>query len=248
MDLVRMNTDLFTPELIQAVSDWQRDGDHRQKVKRGQRLKECAAMLPIQFRTCDRACYRQEAHKKDRIWRLLADRHLPETISSWTTDLAVAKDLKGGVPPAEWQGVIFKLTPPSGTIVLNLVKLFADADFLAALEAHQPRTRYFHNGIGRWRDSQSEVVLELDNLDPATVYSYGGLYSKESIAALVLQRKPTAEDLAALGTSLAKIGSLRDDWWLSPSGTQAVLKRIETHLPRLRAKKAREQTVAASRK
>jgi hypothetical protein len=230
-----MNTDLFTPELIQAVSDWQRDGDHRQKVKRGQRLKECTPALPIQFRTCDQACYRQEAHKKDRVWQLLADNRLPETIASWTTDLAVAKHFKGGVPPAEWQGAIFTLTPPPGTVVLNLVSLFTDVSFLAAVEAHQSRIRHFHNGIGRWRASQSEVVLELGSLDPATVYSYGGLYNKESLAALVLQREPTAEDLAALGTLLARIGSSRDDWWLTPSGTQAVLKRIEPHLPRLRA-------------
>jgi hypothetical protein len=86
-----MNTDFFTPELIQAVSDWQRGGDHRQKVKRGQRLKECAAALPIQFRTSNQACYRQEAHKKDRIWQLLIDKCLPETIASWTTSVTVAK-------------------------------------------------------------------------------------------------------------------------------------------------------------
>ncbi|SRR6266480_6110694 len=82
-----MAADAFPPELIQAVNDWQRGGDHKQKVRRGQRLKECAALLPPRFRACDQTCFRQEAHEKDRIWQLLADNRLPETIAAWTTDL-----------------------------------------------------------------------------------------------------------------------------------------------------------------
>jgi hypothetical protein len=91
-----MTTEIFTRDLIQAVSDWQRGGSHDQKVKRGERLKTAAALLPKHFRTCAATCFRQEAHEKDRIWQLLADNHLPETITSWTTDIAIAKAFKGG--------------------------------------------------------------------------------------------------------------------------------------------------------
>jgi hypothetical protein len=100
-----MIAEVFTRELIQAASDWQRGGSHRQKVRRGRHLKVVAAALPERFRSCGVACFRQEAHQNDRIWQLLADNHLPEAIASWTTDLKVAKALKGGVPPQGLQGV-----------------------------------------------------------------------------------------------------------------------------------------------
>jgi len=95
-----MITEIFTRDLVQAVSDWQRGGSHDQKVKRGQRLKAVATLLPDHFRACTTTCFRQEAHEKGRVWQLLADNHLPETIASWTTDIAIAKAFKGGVPPA----------------------------------------------------------------------------------------------------------------------------------------------------
>src|ERR1700688_3487016 len=109
-----MAADAFPPELIQAVNDWQRGGDHKQKVRRGQRLKDYAALLPSRSRACDQTCFRQEAHEKHRIWQLLADNRLPETIAAWTTDLDTGKNFKGGVPPPGLQGVIFSLVPMAG--------------------------------------------------------------------------------------------------------------------------------------
>lgn len=66
------------------------------------------------------------------------------------------------------------LVPPPGSVVLNLVALYADPDFWAAVNAHQAEIAGFHDGIGAWRATQSEVVLELGSLGPAMVYSYGG--------------------------------------------------------------------------
>jgi hypothetical protein len=164
-----MTTDPFTRELVQAVSDWQRGGSHEQKVKRGERLKAVAATLPETFRICTESCFRQEAHEKDRVWRLLADNHLPETIASWTTDIDVAKAFKGGVPPPGLHGVIFKITPPKNSVVLNLTALNADSAFQAAVETHKANIAGYHDGLGRWQDSQREVVLELGNLGQASV-------------------------------------------------------------------------------
>jgi hypothetical protein len=143
------------------VSDWQRGGDHDQKVRRGRRLKEWAAELPPRFRECYTTCFRQEAHQKDRTWQLLADGHLLEEIASWTTDLDVAKRFKGGVPPPGLRGLIFSIMPPAEAVVLNLNTLFADLAFCDAVETHRPNVTGFGDGIGRWRESQREVVLEL---------------------------------------------------------------------------------------
>ena len=121
------------------------------------------------------------------MWQLLADNRLPETIAAWTTDLAIAKTFKGGVPPPGLQGVIFTIVPPPGTVVLNLVALYADPDFRAAVAEHQSHVTGFADGIGRWDASQREVVLELGTLDRAGVYSYGGFFdNREVLVALYL--------------------------------------------------------------
>lgn len=36
----------FSLELLQAVSDWQRGGDAKQNIRRGQTLKDACASLP----------------------------------------------------------------------------------------------------------------------------------------------------------------------------------------------------------
>jgi hypothetical protein len=196
----------FTHQLIQAINDWQRGGSHRQKVLRGTRLKACATTLLLRYRECRVACFRQEAHEKGRTWQLLANNCLPETIAAWTTDLQVAKNIKGGVPPLGLQGVIFKLIPPSGSVVLNLTTLYADPDFLAVIDTHKRDIVGFHDGIGRWAGSQSEVVLELGNLESAEVHSYGGFSAnREALAELWLRRTPTPEDLANFDTLCAEL-------------------------------------------
>lgn len=88
----------FTTEFIQAVSDWQRGGDARQKLRRGVRLKELSAEIDERFRRCGLVTYRQIALEKGSIWSLIAERKLPETVSAWTLSPGVAKMFKGGVP------------------------------------------------------------------------------------------------------------------------------------------------------
>ena len=159
---------------MQAINDWQRGGDHKQNVRRGAELKRQAQALPEKFRACDAPCFRQEAHEKGRVWQLLADNRLPETIAAWTTDLTIAKAFKGGVPPHDLQGVSFSPLPPAGSVVVSLAELNRDAGFLAAVEGFKPEIAGFADEIGRYRNSQSEVVLELGNLSVAAVYSFGG--------------------------------------------------------------------------
>ena len=237
--------DCFTFELVQAVNDWQRGGDHDQKVKRGRRLKACASDLPAKFRTCHQACYRQEAHESDRTWALLIDNCLPETIASWTTSLQVAKHLKGGVPPPGFQGIIFSLTPPETSVVLNLISLYEDRGFQAAIEAHKSRVVGFGDGIGRWESSQREVVLELENLETAAIYSYGGFPGDSvELARLFFKREPSQADVAEFERLRAAIPVETKEWWLSPEGTQDVIGRVYDRLYQLRDQRRSERSLA----
>jgi hypothetical protein len=229
----------FTLELLQAINDWQRGGDHKQKLRRGEKLKQHAAALPEQFRTCSDTCYRQEAHEKDRIWKLLADESLPETIAAWTTDLSIAQDFKNGVPPDGLRGVIFSLTPPSESVVINLIEIYRDPDFRSAIERHKSGIIGFGDGIERYDNSQREIVLELYKLGPETIHCYGGYSSdRGTLAQQFFGHKPNAEGLAFF-EQLCRQANIPEGgaWWLSEEGTKNVLDRMAPHINRLKQSK-----------
>lgn len=226
----------FTFELLQAINDWQRGGDHNQKLRRGAKLKKLVAALPKQFRTCSEICYRQEAHEKDRIWQLLADESLPETIAAWTTDISVAKDFKNGVPPDGLRGIIFSLTPPSESVIINLIEIYGDPDFRSAIDQHKERIVGFDAGIGRYDNTQREIVLELHKLGPETIHCYGGYASdRETLAEQFFGHKPNVEGLAIFD-QLCRQANIPESgaWWLSEEGTRNVLVRMEPQIERLR--------------
>lgn len=221
----------FTLQFIQAVSDWQKGGD---ATKKGARIKQSMPPLPEKYRSCDSMCYRQEAHEKDRVWQLIADNHLPERIAGWTIDPNGAKELKGAVPPTGLQGVIFKIVPPPESVELNLFELYRDEDFLAAVERFKQDIVNWHEGGGRYIGTQAEVILELDSLAGADVFSLGGFVgTPEQLAREFHGREPTELEIEQVARDLNNQGRTSgDQWWLSEEGTRAVMKRVEPHLER----------------
>ena len=149
----------FSLELLQAINDWQSGGDHKQKVRRGAALKAVARDLPAEFRTPPSVCYRQEAHEKDRVWKLLAENKLPETIASWTSSFDVARDFKGGVPPEPLKGVIFRFAPRGEQVIVNLDALYADPTFRNAIDEHKKNIKRYSNGIGKYQGQQIAATL-----------------------------------------------------------------------------------------
>lgn len=216
-------SDPFSRDLVQAINDWQRGGDHKTKVRRGERLKEAMTVLPVEFRECDVPCFRQEAHDKSRTFGVLIANKLPETIAAWTTDVGIAKDFKGGVPPSELRGVILRIVPPPGTVVANLQRLYADPDFLAAVETHSTKVDNFSVGAGRYMGTQKEVVLELGSIDAASIFSYGGyasgLEELQRAFETEFRRSPTPSEADHIAAMAARA------WWLSEDGTWNAIER-----------------------
>ena len=199
-------------------------GDHKQKVRRGEALKAVARDLPAEFRKPPSVCYRQEAHEKDRVWQLLAENKLPETIAAWTSSLDVARNIKGGVPPAPLKGVIFRFAPQVEHVIVSLETLYAEAAFREAIAVHKKNINRYWNGIGMYQNQQREVVLDLGSLDTATVHIYGG-YSgtlEQLIGAFVEVHgvAPNAAMVKELRKKVAK------PYWLSAARTLAVLERV----------------------
>lgn len=228
---------MFTLELLQAINDWQKSsGD-----KRGKALRNLAADLPPHFRTCGLCCFRQIALEKGSVWDLLAENELPEKISAWTTDLGVAKSFKGGVPPKGqgWQGVIFVMYPQPEHVVLNLSALYQDPTFTKAIDKHKPSISNFADGIGRYWNSQSEVIIEISDLSVPDVHALGGFSGKrDDVAQLFLGRVPTDEELTWFDHALEESGAQLGPVWLDGDGLDHVVKRMQPHIQRLKERKA----------
>ncbi|PBI79762.1 hypothetical protein A9993_08420 [Rahnella victoriana] len=229
----------FTLEVMQAINDWQRGGNHAQKIKRGDKLKESVISLEDKYRTCDQLCYRQEAHEADRLWSLLADNCLPETIAAWTIDDSIAKDFKGGVAPDHLRAIIFAHTPSACEVIINLNTVYASSEFEQAKEKYKTQIDSYHSGIGKYSDSQKEVVLELTSLDTSSIHCLGGFSgSVGSLALLFFGYQPNSEEIKNF-EELIKTIDVNDHmpWWLSSQGTESVLKRMAPKIIELKNKK-----------
>lgn len=226
---------MFTKELIQAVSDWQRGGDTKQKAKRGQALKKEALKLPTEFRNCQLCCFRQLALEKGSLWKLADTLQLPETISAWTLLPEVARELKNGVPPAGLQGIIFCILPPPSSIIVNLDRLYRDHEFQRAIKSSQSSISGFANGMGRWQNSQNEVILEIDSILISDIYELGG-YSgtRDELVREIYGPNPTSNNYAdfdyLLRISKQKLGAC----WIGETSKDRVIKKIQSAMPSLR--------------
>ena len=230
---------MYSLELLQTINDWQCGGDAKQKERRGKRLKELALQLDVKFRSCSAVCYRQIALPKGGVWNLLVKNQLSETISAWTTDPLLAKGFKGGVPPKNqgWQGVIFSVKTKEENIILNLNALYSDAVFLEAVEIHKSKIINFAKGIGQYQNTQSEIIIELEQLDLAQVHALGG-YSlaldAQDFAERYLTHVPTKEIKSLIDLALTKSGKQLGPSWIEGEAVANVLERMQPHIEQLR--------------
>lgn len=220
----------FSLKLLQAISDWQRSST----PARANKLKAECASLPIEFRSCKLVCFRQVALVKGDIWALIAKGLLSEKVSSWTLDIEVAKGFKGGVPPqgSEYTGTILFTRPTATNVIVNIQALYLDPGFVAALELHKKEINGFHDGAGRWVNSQSEVVLEVPTVTQEDVYSMGGYSSHmdklvEVAATERLGRAPSDAEREDYLLAAADAGVAAGPKWLSHEGLKNVLERTK---------------------
>jgi len=242
-------TRIFSLTLLQAVSDWQRGGDAKQKKRRGQALKVACASLPIKYRSCALICFRNIALPKGGVWDLIGEDRLDETISAWTPDITVAKVIKGGVPPDKQglQGVILGIYPAPENIIVNLWALYTDPAFVAALDSHKAEIIGYHDGAGRFGNDQREVVLEIASVTQQDIYSLGGHSSPfedlvEQAAWDIHGRIPTSHERNALLLSAEEVRTEAGPHWLCPDATQRVLERLKSPAKLLREVKRQQDT------
>jgi hypothetical protein len=189
---------LYSQEFVQSVSDWMRDCDRDERLKRGQPLKEFCSTLDPKFRKIiNPKVYRQLTLTGNYLIESGKTYSLEEQISCWTTSKKVAKELKGGVHPDKFFfiTVIFWGKPSPNTIVVNLGRLIKDDAFSSAVDRYKDNIKYFSQGLGKWKESQKEVVLDLSSISIDNVYAFGSFYRSEDELAQLAEKWGTTESV-----------------------------------------------------
>lgn len=217
---------MFSCDLIKAINDWQRGGSPQQKQRRGLALKHASAGLPSKYRSTMLVCFRQISLDPSAVWQLHERLELSETISSWTLSTDVAIAFKGGVPPEGLPGLILDIVPPPNSVVVNLDALYRDPEFNAKCEAAREQIFGFANGIGRYGNSQNEIVLELDSVPISSVYALGGhSSSREAIGKLYFGHEPSDQEWEEFSALEAQAGDLYGPRWITGAAKDRVLAR-----------------------
>ncbi|MDO8333298.1 MAG: hypothetical protein Q7T35_01340 [Nitrosomonas sp.] len=235
---------MFSLELLQAISDWQRGGNASQKARRGIALKEAAKDLPETFKKISSNCYRQIAMDNSSVWNIGTKYQLSETISSWTTSLEVAKQFKGGVPPKGYQGVIFKISPIDELeVIVNLQELFECNEFKDAIEEHKDKICGFHSGIGKYGNSQLEAVISTEYLKLETLFAWGGYTSPESeLAEIYFGHIASEDELRIFRDLMNQAGHKCGAYWLTTAdAVQRVSEKLKVHGERLSEIKKKQE-------
>lgn len=229
------NWQVFTLELLQAINDWQRGGNAKEKNERGKKLREVATGLPEKFRQTNVTCYRRLKLHKSSVWNLGTDEELAETVSAWTESEVVAMGFKGGVPEPGSLGVIFKINPDAGNAVLNLSRLYKDEGFQKALTENKGKIAGFELGIGKYGNTQEEVVIENGSVQLDSMHAWGGFLSnEEDLATQFYGRKPTKEEMEAFKKLMEERGHKSGPKWLkTPDAVKRISAKLVTHAERL---------------
>lgn len=152
---------IFSDELLSAVGAWQ-NGWREQATRRlllADDLQKASEGLHIRFRTVSSPCYRKRFLHEGELVALLVENCRDEGIVSWTTDIQFAERFKGVYRASAVSGAIFKHTPNSEEVVLNISALWADVEFENAASDYAKRNGKFASALINFQDTQGEVVL-----------------------------------------------------------------------------------------
>lgn len=151
----------FTRELLLSLSNWQRGWRENQTRRReiADELVRNCANLPEKYRTVDSFCYRKRFINAGELIPIIIDNDFFEGIASWTNNLDYAKGFKGIVRMDSKFVMVFKHKPLPEEIVVNIVALWEDEDFIKAAEEFKDQEPKNAEALFHFKDEQSEIIL-----------------------------------------------------------------------------------------
>ena len=233
---------MFTKDLIQAISNWQRGWSGGEKQELADALKHEAISLPDCYKTADIPCYRRMDLSGKHLNQMGLTLQLKESISSWTTSREIALKFKDIPKFGEALGTVFEILPPRGSVIINLPALFAEKDFLHAVSRYEGEIDEFDRGIGLFGDTEKEVIIELGELPLTSVVAWGGHSSSQealdsmmySVATIINGRPPSDEEFDLLVDQMKKDGIIAGAQWISgENGVARIADKLMYHANRL---------------
>lgn len=124
------------------------------------------------------------------------------------------------------------ITPIPEQVVANLDALYRDSDFNAAMLAHKNQVVGYYEGAGRYKNTQREVVLEVESVNQSNVYSFGehsSPFEKLAYAAACkfFHRPPSSIEFNRFLASVEHVRDVAGPDWIDQEATQRVLERMQ---------------------
>lgn len=233
---------MFTKDLIQAISNWQRGWACGEKQGLANALKHQTESLPECYKTVGTPCYRRIDLSGKHLNQMGLTLQLKESISSWTTSKDIALDFNRIPKFGEPQGTIFAILPPKGSVIINIPALFAEKQFHKAVSLYEGEIDEFERGIGLFRDTEQEIIIELEEVHLTSVFAWGGHSSSQetlesmmySVATFIYGRPPSNDEFVRLVDQMKTDGVNAGPQWVSDENAVArIASRLVHHAHRL---------------
>jgi hypothetical protein len=172
---------MFKLDLIKAINEWQIKGTGINKENIAKKIIEHSDEIDMKFKSLHSKCYRRIDLNNHYNFILGQEMQLPETYSSWSFDKEFVKKFNNGIPKNGYQGVIFEISNEykEFEVIINLHELFNDPVFKTECESQKQNIINYDDGIGKYYDSESEIILKINSLKISQIWAYGGFSSKK---------------------------------------------------------------------
>ncbi len=172
----------YTKDFIQVINDWQAFALKDRKIELYNKL--ISFNIPSKLRQCDQYCYRiTDFRIKIPALSMLSagiSEQINMGVSSWTLDKQIAKDFYkkySPLTPSEGQNYIVKIYPKPQEVILNLDRLYQDDFFMFQCEKYQSNIKNYEKGIGCWKNSQREIILNVNSVNIDNICAFWGYSS-----------------------------------------------------------------------
>lgn len=222
-----VRSDFYTHALIEAIDDWQ--AGSKDKERKAARLIKASEHLPANYRTAPAEVFRQLRANAPLAAGVAFDA-MADFVSSWTTSLEVAKHFRESDGDRTKALMIFRRRPMPGDVILDLNVVYADPDFMDTVRDAEKRLGRTFNGIGRWQNSQREVVLNETVIGNDDIVSLGAFRDLDAIIPTIgPSLVPEAEVRKKMG-----LPPTDQHFWTSPEsaacGIKNAAERIQVYL------------------
>lgn len=152
---------MYHDAFLEALGAWQRgwQEDPARRIVLAANLRAQAAALSERVCQVHQQCYRKRFLYKGDFTSIILGNGLDEGVTSWTVDRAYAENFKGLYRAEAVTAAIFAHTPTAEESLLNVVALWSDPEFVAALGNYCARNGPNADALMNFQAQQGEVIL-----------------------------------------------------------------------------------------